>query len=136
MFKTGKSSDSFLEKHRSSIILVLSGMILVGSGVSLGVGLAEIGKGATPIRTEGFVVGGSNEPMNRPTDEPIVGLININAASAIELELLPGIGPTKAAAIVSYRKENGPFKSISEIQNVSGIGPATYAQIKDQITVK
>jgi competence ComEA-like helix-hairpin-helix protein len=62
-------------------------------------------------------------------------LININTADAALLETLPGIGPTKAQAIVEYRNQHGPFTRIEDIQNVSGIGPSTYAGIKDLITV-
>ena len=61
--------------------------------------------------------------------------INLNTASQEELETLPGIGETKAAAIIAYRKENGDFSSIEDIQNVSGIGEATYENLKDLITV-
>ena len=62
-------------------------------------------------------------------------LININMASQAELETLPGIGPTTAQMIISYREENGDFASIEEIINVSGIGPGLYDRIKDLITV-
>jgi competence protein ComEA len=62
-------------------------------------------------------------------------LIDINTASAAELEELPGIGPTTAQKIVEYREQNGPFISIEDIINVSGIGPGTYERIKDLITV-
>jgi len=62
-------------------------------------------------------------------------LININTASSFELESLPGIGPTTAGKIITYRDENGPFVSIEDIINVSGIGPGTYERIKDLITV-
>ena len=62
-------------------------------------------------------------------------LININIASQAELETLPGIGPTTAQKIIDYRDENGPFVSIEDIVNVSGIGPATFERIKDLITV-
>lgn len=61
--------------------------------------------------------------------------ININTASASTLETLTGIGAVKAQAIVDYRSTNGDFNSIIEIQNVSGIGAATYDSIKDHITV-
>jgi competence protein ComEA len=61
--------------------------------------------------------------------------VNINTANAQLLDTLPGIGPAKAAAIIEYRTANGPFKTIADIQNVSGIGPATYANLKDLITV-
>lgn len=62
-------------------------------------------------------------------------LININTASVQELTSLPGIGETKANNIVSYRTENGYFKTIEDLKNVSGIGDATFEQLKDYITV-
>jgi competence protein ComEA len=62
-------------------------------------------------------------------------LININTADATLLDTLPGIGPTKAAAIIDYRTTHGPFATVADIQNVSGIGPSTYADIAPLITV-
>ena len=63
------------------------------------------------------------------------GLININTASQAELESLPGIGPAIAGRIITYREANGPFASIEAVQDVSGIGPAIFDQIKALITV-
>jgi competence protein ComEA len=63
------------------------------------------------------------------------GLININTASATELETLSGIGEVLAAEIIGYRTENGPFASVDELDEVSGIGPATLEDIRDQVTV-
>lgn len=63
------------------------------------------------------------------------GLIDINTADDAALETLPGIGPTKATAVVAYRTEHGPFARTQDIENVSGIGPATYANIASLITV-
>jgi competence protein ComEA len=63
------------------------------------------------------------------------GRVNVNTASASELDALPGIGPTTAQAIVDYRLQNGLFQFVQDIQKVPGIGPATYARIKDYITV-
>jgi competence protein ComEA len=65
-----------------------------------------------------------------------VDKININSATQIELESLFGIGPVIAKAVIQYRLENGPFKEIEEIQEVSGIGPVTFERIKPFITVK
>ncbi|MCC6905863.1 MAG: helix-hairpin-helix domain-containing protein [Anaerolineae bacterium] len=62
--------------------------------------------------------------------------ININTATGPELELLPGIGPATAEKIIAYREAYGPFTRIEDIQNVSGIGPATFAEITDFITVE
>lgn len=62
--------------------------------------------------------------------------IDINSASQALLESLPGIGPAKASAIIEYRNSNGPFSSIEEIMDVSGIGEATYENIKELISVE
>ena len=61
--------------------------------------------------------------------------ININTADVELLDTLPGIGPSKATAIVEYRNQNGSFARVEDIQNVSGIGPSTYAGIEPFITV-
>jgi len=61
--------------------------------------------------------------------------IDINRAEAWLLEALPGIGESKAQAIIGYRQQNGGFKHIIEITEVDGIGPAIYEDIKDLITV-
>jgi competence protein ComEA len=57
-------------------------------------------------------------------------LININTASEIELEDLPGVGPVTAAAIIDYRTQNGPFAAVDDLIDVSGIGPSTLEQIR------
>ena len=62
-------------------------------------------------------------------------LININTADAIELETLPGVGPSTAAAIVRFRTEQGNFVTIEDLLQVSGIGPAKFAQMEPYITV-
>ena len=61
--------------------------------------------------------------------------VNINTATQTELETLPGIGPSIASKIVSYRKENGKFKSIEELKKVNGIGESKYKKIKELIKV-
>jgi competence protein ComEA len=62
--------------------------------------------------------------------------ININTASAEDLDKLPEIGPVKAQAIVDYRKANGKFASIEDVMKVSGIKEGTFAKIKDYIVVR
>ena len=63
------------------------------------------------------------------------GKIRINSASVEELQKLKGIGPAKAEAIVSYREENGPFQTVEDLLEVSGIGEKTLENIKDDIVV-
>lgn len=81
---------------------------------------------ATPTPTSG---------TTKSTAQTKTGLININTASASELDALPGIGPAYAGRIIDYRNSNGSFKSKEEIKNVKGIGDATYNKLKDQITI-
>lgn len=61
--------------------------------------------------------------------------VNINTATAEELKTLPGIGPSKAAAIVEYRQQNGQFKSVDDLKNVKGIGEGVLAKLRDEATV-
>lgn len=61
--------------------------------------------------------------------------VNINTASLESLMTLPGIGEVKAHAIIDYRVQHGPFTSPEDIQNVHGIGPATYENLEDLITI-
>jgi len=84
-------------------------------------------RGETASRS---LISGGNSDSNSTGS----GLVNINTASAAELETLPRVGPSTAQRIIAYRQEHGPFATIEEIQNVSGIGPATFEQLKDLIT--
>lgn len=61
--------------------------------------------------------------------------IDLNRAEAWLLEALPGIGETRAQAIIAYRQQNGPFNNIKELIKVEGIGITTYEKIKHLITV-
>ena len=65
----------------------------------------------------------------------LASAININTADQKTLETLPNIGPTKAQAIMTYRKAH-KFESVDELTNVKGIGEKTLTKLKEQITVK
>ena len=62
-------------------------------------------------------------------------LIDLNTATGQDLESLPGIGPVMAGRIISHREANGPFLSVDELENVSGIGPKTMESIRPLVTV-
>jgi competence protein ComEA len=66
---------------------------------------------------------------------PAWAAVDINNASQAELESLNGIGPKKAQDIVDYRKKNGPFKSVDDLEKVPGIGKKTVDGMKKDITV-
>ncbi|MGC8783210.1 MAG: helix-hairpin-helix domain-containing protein [Armatimonadota bacterium] len=68
--------------------------------------------------------------------EPLRGKINVNTASAEQLESLPGVGPATARAIIEYRKQNGSFHSVDELIEVRGIGPKKLEQIRPYVTLR
>lgn len=80
---------------------------------------------------------GDGETVSIPTqsESSISGLLNINSASVSQLEALPGIGDVIAQRIVDYRNINGPFTSIDELVNVSGISPSMVEELRPFITV-
>lgn len=63
-------------------------------------------------------------------------LVNLNTATAAELDLLPRIGPTLSARIVEDRDQNGPFETIEALDRVKGIGPRTILRLRPHITVE
>lgn len=67
---------------------------------------------------------------------PSQGQVNINSATAEQLERLPGIGPAMAARILAYRQQAGGFQKIEELQEISGIGPKKYAKIAPLVKVQ
>ena len=64
-----------------------------------------------------------------------VALVNINTADEPTLETLNGVGPALAAAIIQFRTDQGPFTSVDQLDEVSGIGPATLEKLRPQVTV-
>ena len=89
-----------------------------------------------PIETTASVSGTSIQShLDSVSKQYKDGKVNINTAKAEALTTLKGIGESKALAIMAYRESNGPFKTIYDIKNVSGIGDATFEKIKNDICV-
>ncbi len=89
---------------------------------------SESGEGVS----HGLPQTGSNQNTTTNTNSKI----NINKATKEELQTLSGIGESTAQKIIDYRKENGEFKQIEDLKNVSGIGEAKFNAIKDNIKIK
>jgi competence protein ComEA len=63
------------------------------------------------------------------------GPVNLNTATAADLDTLPGIGPVLAQRIADYREEQGRFTTVEQLDDIPGIGPALYDRLKSRVTV-
>jgi competence protein ComEA len=70
-----------------------------------------------------------------PNAAPSPGLLNLNTASVDDLDALPGVGPVLAERIVAWRDAHGPFASVDQLREVSGIGERKFADLRDRVTV-
>jgi competence protein ComEA len=95
------------------------------SGASTSWAQAQAARGAQPART------GSSSKARATAANPV----NLNSASAAQLQTLPGVGASAAQRIVEYRQKNGNFKKIEELMNVKGIGEKSFLKLKPLITV-
>jgi competence protein ComEA len=86
-----------------------------------------------PVPTVVLPTGGNSPPVG--SSAPPAGPVDLNRATAGELDVLPGIGPATAAAIVAYRETVGPFASIDDLLKVQGIGPAKLDAIRVLVSV-
>lgn len=96
-----------------------------------------IAQSQTGAETSGQVAGVTNTDVkpSTPIVKQIIGKININSASEVQLDTLPGIGPAYAKKIIDYRNAKNGFKSIEEIKEIKGIGDVTFNKLKDLISI-
>jgi competence protein ComEA len=88
--------------------------------------LPEAGSGGAP---------GGGAGRSRPAGPPGAAVVDLNRASLKELEALPGIGPARASAIVRWRGEHGSFRTVDDLLDVPGIGPATLERLRARVVV-
>lgn len=137
-------------RNELTALIVLSTVFLAGSAIKLW------GPSGTPIQAQrGFSYAAADSQflaLSRTLRDttakesrairtqaerlPAHGSININTASAEELQALPGIGPAIAGRIVAYRKEHGSFRTIDDVTEVKGIGPRILDRIRPFIVIR
>ena len=122
-------------KKGGTTALLLISALFVGfiAGILFGQHFGNDPVTVQPIKTEYIAPSAETNIQSVSTAS---GKININTASSVILETLPGIGPVLASRIVEYRSENGPFSSIEELSKVEGIGSKTLLDILNLITVE
>ena len=102
---------------------------------------AELNLAAPMFDGQQVIVGTTADPRGEVHEQPAStllaqpgALINLNTATSAELEALPGVGPVLAGAIVAWRDEHGSFTTVSELQEVAGIGPKSYEKLEPLVT--
>ena len=96
------------------------------------INLARVLNDGEQIYVDSTVINSSGQRVSKKVSS---GPININRATLRQLDALDGIGPVIAGRIIEYRKKNGSFLTIDDLQKVSGIGAAKFAQIKSKVRI-
>lgn len=91
---------------------------------------------ARPAESAGIPAPPAETPAEPSAEEGVRYPLDLNTATAEELETLPSIGPARAKRIVDYREEHGPFRYVEELRNVSGIGEGILAGLMDYVIVE
>jgi len=139
----GGSDQGFVESPMTVVVHVVGdvrtpGVVELPAGSRVQDAIDAVG-GATKKRATATVnlarvlVDGEQIVVGGQVAQTADGSVSINSADAAALEQLPGVGPVIAERIVQWRNDNGPFRSVEELAEISGIGPAMVDRIKDQV---
>ena len=137
------------EVLRPGVVTLTQGAIVLDAisaagGLAPGADPAQLNLAASVSDGMQVIIGSTAEPRGdlngaaapAPGGGAGGGALDLNTATAAELETLPGVGPVMAAAILAWREENGRFTAVEELQEVSGIGPKTFEKLKPLVRVQ
>ena len=116
-------------KREQWALLFLGGALLVGSGLALL-------DARHPDALHGFAVVPAALEAPPVASLPAAGPLDLNRATAGELEALPAIGPAMARRILEYRDSNGPFAKVEDLVRVAGIGPGTLKKLQGRLAAR
>ena len=127
----GKIIETVITKHYWRAVIFLVAIILIGAGFW---GLRRFNPALFLGKPDFIAVPNEDQPQQSVQDKP--PLLNINTASAEELESLSGIGPQMAKRIIQYREEHGNFASVDALTEVKGLGEKTLEKLKPFIAIE
>ena len=121
-------------KKAKNIILVVALILLLGA---VGFVIRKVINKQRILRSSDISMKETfkREDENRQESSLPAEVVNINTAGLMEIEALPFLGMKRSKDIIEYRDKNGPFKSLDELTNISGIGPKTLDKLKPLITL-
>jgi competence protein ComEA len=93
----------------------------------------RLGQSSIPVAVNGDGGGGGGAPAPGSPGPSGAAPVDLNSATAEQLDTLPGVGPATAAAIVTYRTQHGPFRTVDDLLQVHGIGPAKLAALRSKV---
>ena len=131
----GLTSDADLSMVNRAAVVSDGEKIYIPKKGEAGAALAEGGAGTGAAGAAGSSSAGAGGTAGVSGSGATGGLVNINTADLTQLQTVTGVGPATAQKIIDYRTQNGSFRSIEELKNVSGIGDKTFEKMRDQITV-
>ena len=121
---------------------IVQDAVLAAGGLLEDADPADLNLAATVGDGQQVIVGTTAEPRGDVVQQPGAGTspadgapINLNTATAAQLEELPGVGPVTAAAIIAWREDNDGFSSVADLQEVTGIGPKGFAKLEPLVIV-
>jgi len=121
-------------KKEKNIILVVALILLLGA---VGFVVRKVIKKQRVLRSSDISMKDTFQREDESREESKIPTepVNINTAGLMEIEALPFLGMERSKDIIEYRDKNGPFKSLNELTNISGIGPKTLEKLKPLITL-
>ena len=127
-----KGLDKGAHAHTAGFVLYTGGWFLAGQGAPEPYTVTVEAVREEPAAPDPALeeTGEDGRPDSLLPDE----VINVNTADVYDLDRLPGIGPAKAEAILAYREEHGPFQSVDQLLEVSGIGEVTLENLRPYVT--
>jgi competence protein ComEA len=127
----GLSVDADIDRLNLAAILLDGQRLYVPRRGEASVPSVVTGDGGSPPTAPAPPSGGSSDPDPPSREHPV----NLNTATLADLDRLPGVGPSTAAAIIDHRTKNGPFHGVDDLALVRGIGPAKLEQLRELVTV-